>query len=161
MMISLNGANYHLWKSKMEDMHFVNEFHVHEFKEKKLNKKMDDEGKLLHRQICGLTEQWIDDNLLHYIETETNARSLQKKLEQLYARKTSDNKMYLIKKLIELRYQEEIPVVDHLNVFQGLLNKLSNMGMVCGFVVLYQILGKFLGCFFVNPLWKILFQRIQ
>ena len=56
MMISLNGANYHLWKSKMEDMHFVNEFHVHEFKEKKLNKKMDDEGKLLHRQICGLTE---------------------------------------------------------------------------------------------------------
>nr|VDD23068.1 unnamed protein product [Brassica oleracea] len=96
-MISLNGANYHLWKVKMEDLLFVNEFH------------------------------WVDDNVLHHIETETDARSLWKKLEQLYARKTGNNKMYMIKKLIELRYQERTPMTDHLNAFQGLLNKLSDM----------------------------------
>uniref|UniRef100_A0A0D3C9Z6 Retrovirus-related Pol polyprotein from transposon TNT 1-94 n=1 Tax=Brassica oleracea var. oleracea TaxID=109376 RepID=A0A0D3C9Z6_BRAOL len=98
-MISLNGANYHLWKGKMEDLLFVKEFH------------------------------WVDDNVLHHIETETDARSLWKKLEQLYARKTGNNKMYMIKKLIELRYQEETPMTDHLNAFQGLLNKLSDMGI--------------------------------
>lgn len=128
-MISLNGANYHLWKGKMEDLLFVKEFHVPVFEENKPEKKTDEEWKLLHRQVCGLIRQWVDDNVLHHIETETDARSLWKKLEQLYARKTGNNKMYMIKKLIELRYQEGTPMTDHLNVFQGLLNKLSDMGI--------------------------------
>ena len=128
-MISLNGANYHLWKGKMEDLLFVKEFHVPVFEEQKPEKKTDEEWKLQHRQVCGLIRQWVDDNVLHHIETETDARSLWKKLEQLYARKTGNNKMYMIKKLIELRYQEGTPMTDHLNAFQGLLNKLSDMGI--------------------------------
>uniref|UniRef100_A0A0D3B4B8 Tr-type G domain-containing protein n=1 Tax=Brassica oleracea var. oleracea TaxID=109376 RepID=A0A0D3B4B8_BRAOL len=106
-MISLNGANYHLWKGKMEDLLFVKEFHVPVFEEQKPEKKTDEEWKLQHRQVCGLIRQWVDDNVLHHIETETDARSLWKKMEQLYARKTGNNKMYMIKKLIELRYKTE------------------------------------------------------
>uniref|UniRef100_A0A0D3B8Y5 Retrovirus-related Pol polyprotein from transposon TNT 1-94 n=1 Tax=Brassica oleracea var. oleracea TaxID=109376 RepID=A0A0D3B8Y5_BRAOL len=97
--------------------------------EQKPEKKTDEEWKLQHRQVCGLIRQWVDDNVLHHIETETDARSLWKKLEQLYARKTGNNKMYMIKKLIELRYQEGTSMTDHLNAFQGLLNKLSDMGI--------------------------------
>ena len=37
--------------------------------------------------------------------------------------------MYMIKKLIELGYQEGTPMTDHFNVFQGLLNKLSDMNI--------------------------------
>lgn len=37
--------------------------------------------------------------------------------------------MYMITKLIELRYQERNPKTDHFNVFQGFLNKLSDMGI--------------------------------
>ncbi|CAA7059133.1 unnamed protein product [Microthlaspi erraticum] len=128
-MISLNGANYHLWKGKMEDLLFVKEFHIPVFQEKKPEKKTDEEWILMHRQVCGLIRQWVDDNVLHHIENEVNARSLWLKLEQLYARKTGNNKMYMIKKLIELRYQEGTPMTDHLNEFQGLLNKLCDMGI--------------------------------
>ena len=71
-------------------------------------KKTDEEWKLLHRQVYGLMRQWVDDNVLHHIETETDALFLWKKLEQLYARKTENKKMYMLKKLIELRYQEEL-----------------------------------------------------
>ncbi|KFK32108.1 hypothetical protein AALP_AA6G199700 [Arabis alpina] len=35
----------------------------------------------------------------------------------------------MIKKLIELKYQEGTPMADHLKAFQGLLNKLSDMGI--------------------------------
>lgn len=128
-MISLNGANYHLWKGKIEDLLYVKGFHVPVFQEAKPDEKTDDEWKLLNRQVCGLIRQWVDDNVLHHIENEINARSLWLKLEQLFARKTGNNKMYMIKKLLELRYQEGTPMTDHLNAFQGLLNKLSDMGI--------------------------------
>lgn len=129
-MISLNGANYHLWKGKMEDLLFVKKFHAPVFLESMPAGKTEELWILMHRQVCGLIRQWVDDNVLHHIENEINARSLWLKLEELYARKTGNNKMYMIKKLIELRYQEGTPMTDHLNEFQGLLNKLSDMGIV-------------------------------
>ena len=128
-MISLNGANYHLWKGKMEDLLYVKEFHVPVFQENKPDDKTKEQWTLLHRQVCGCIRQWVDDNVLNHIENETNARSLWLKLEQLFARKTGNNKMYMIKKLIELRYEEGTPMTDHLNAFQGLINKLSDMGI--------------------------------
>lgn len=128
-MISLSGANYHLWKGKMEDLLFVKELHVPVFEENKPAEKTEDQWTLLHRQVCGLIRQWVDDNVLHHIENDTNARSLWLKLEQLFARKTGNNKMFMMKKLLELRYQEGTPMTDHLNMFQGLLNKLSDMGI--------------------------------
>lgn len=166
-MISLNGANYHLWKGKMEDLLFVKKFHAPVFLESMPAGKTEELWILMHRQVCGLIRQWVDDNVLHHIENEINARSLWLKLEQLYARKTGNNKMYMIKKLIELRYQEGTPMTDHLNEFQGLLNKLSDMGIVfmmrftvCGFLVHYQILGRCSGCLFVTPHRKVPFRWI-
>ncbi|VVB15575.1 unnamed protein product [Arabis nemorensis] len=128
-MISMDGSNYHIWKCKMEDLFYVKELNVPVFEEKKPEDKTEDQWKLLHRQVCGLIRQWVDDNVRNHIENETDARSLWKKLEQLFVRKTGNNKMYMIKKLIELRYQERTPMADHLNAFQGLLNKLSDMGL--------------------------------
>ena len=63
MIISLNDANYHLWKGKMEDLLLVKEFHVPVSHEKKPDNKTDDEWKLLHRQVCELIRQWVDDNV--------------------------------------------------------------------------------------------------
>jgi hypothetical protein len=39
------------------------------------------------------------------------------------------NKMFLIKKLIRLRYKEGTPIEDHVNEFQGIINQLSSMGI--------------------------------
>ena len=65
-IISLNDANHHLWKGKMEDLLFVKEFHVLVFQEKKHDNKTDDEWKLLHCQVCELIRQWVDDNVASY-----------------------------------------------------------------------------------------------
>ncbi|KAJ9556141.1 hypothetical protein OSB04_010755 [Centaurea solstitialis] len=51
------------------------------------------------------------------------------KLEQLYARKTRKNKLFLIKKLIQLKYHDGTPITDHLNAFQGIINQLAGMGI--------------------------------
>jgi hypothetical protein len=128
-MVSLNGSNYHIWKGKMEDLLYVKQFHLPVFMSEKPENKSDEEWTLMHRQVCGYLRQWVDDNVLNHIECETHARTLWKKLEELYARKTGNNKMFLMKQLMYLRYQDGTPLTDHLNTFQGIINQLAGMGI--------------------------------
>ena len=111
----------------------------------------DEEWNLLHRQVCGFIRQWVDDNVLNHISGETHARTLWEHLESLYARKTGNNKMFLIKQMLSLKCHDGSPMTDHLNNFQGIMNQLSAMGIkfqkkfkACFYLVPYQILGKHL-----------------
>lgn len=47
----------------------------------------------------------------------------------IYGRKTGNNKLFLIKKLIQLKYHDGTPITDHLNAFQGIINQLAGMGI--------------------------------
>jgi hypothetical protein len=38
--------------------------------------------------------------------------------------------MFLIKKLMHLRYKEGTLIADHVNEFQGIINQLSSMGII-------------------------------
>ncbi|RVW62457.1 Retrovirus-related Pol polyprotein from transposon TNT 1-94 [Vitis vinifera] len=87
------------------------------------------EWNLLHRQVCGYIRQWVDDNVLNHVSEEKHARSLWNKLEQLYVRKTGNNKLFLIKKMMSLNYQDGTPMTDHLNTFQGIINQLAGMNI--------------------------------
>ena len=99
-MINLNGFNYHTWKEKMVDLLYVKQFHLPVFACEKPNNMFEEEWTLLHRQVCGYIRQWVDDNILNHISGETHACTLWNKLEELYARKTRNNKMFLIKQLM-------------------------------------------------------------
>ena len=83
----------------------------------------------MHRQVCGYIRQWVDDNVLHHITGETHARTLWSTLEKLYARKIGNNKMFLIKQLLALKYIDGTSMTDHLNNVQGIMNQLSAMGI--------------------------------
>jgi len=57
---------------------------------------------------------WVDSNMLNLIIGETNAWALWTKLKQLYARKTGNNKMFLIEHLLALKYTNETSITNHL-----------------------------------------------
>ncbi|KAF3657853.1 hypothetical protein FXO37_14702 [Capsicum annuum] len=70
------------------------------------------------------------DNVRNHIMNETYARSLRDKLETLYASKTGNNKLFLLKKLMNIRYKEGNPIFFyHINDFQDVLDQLSGMGV--------------------------------
>jgi hypothetical protein len=71
----------------------------------------------------------MDDNVLNHIHDETHVHTLWKKLE-LYAHKEGTNKMFLIKKLMHLRYKKGTPIAFHVNEFQGIINQLSSMVII-------------------------------
>ena len=126
-MVSLNVSNYNIWKAKMEDLLYVKNFHLPVFSSVKPVEKSVDDWKLLHRQVCGYIRQWVDDNVLNHVISISDARTLWTKLEELYERKTGNNKLFLIKQLMSLRYQVGSPMTDHLNTFVGILNQLEAM----------------------------------
>ena len=128
-MITLNGSNYHVWKGKMEDLLYVKDYYLPVFASEKPENKTDAEWNLLHQQVCGYIRQWVDDNVLNHVSEEKHARSLWNKLEQLYARKTGNNKLFMIKKMMSLKYQDGTPMTDHLNTFQGIINQLAGMNI--------------------------------
>jgi len=128
-MVTLNDSNYNIWKAKMEDLLYVKNFYKPVFGDEKPSNISDEEWNLLHRQVCGYIRMWIDDNVLNHIIGETHARALWIKLEQLYARKSGNNKMFLIKQLLALKYIYGTSMTYHLNNFQGIMNQLSAMGI--------------------------------
>ena len=128
-MIYLNGSNYQLWKTKMEDLLYVKGYYLPVFSTEKPEDKTDREWELEHRVVCGFIRQWVDENVLNHIDAVNHARTLWETIEGLYARKAGTSKLFLMKKLMALRYKDGIPMADHLNELQGIMNQLSIMGI--------------------------------
>ncbi|VFQ98154.1 unnamed protein product [Cuscuta campestris] len=128
-MISLNGTNYHKWKGKMKDLLFVKKMHLPVFATQKPESKSDEEWAFEHEMVCGFIRQWVDDNVLNHIYNESHARTLWDKLESLYASKTGNNKLYLLRQAMNLRFKEGSSISDHLNEFQGCFDQFSDMGV--------------------------------
>ena len=128
-MTCLNGTNYNKWKGKMKDLLYVKSLHLPVFASEKPSSKSDEDWKFEHEQVCGFIRQWVEDNVYNHIVNETNAKALWEKLETLYASKTGNNKLYLLKQLINLRYRDGSSISDHLNEFQGIMDQLSGMSI--------------------------------
>ena len=128
-MVCLTDSNYHIWKGKMKDLLFVKKMHLPVFASNKPQSLNDEEWEFEHLQVCGYIGQWVEDNVRNHIVNETHAKSLWDKLETLYASKTSNNELFLLKQLMNIRYKEGTPISDHINDFQGVLHQLSGMGV--------------------------------
>jgi gag-polypeptide of LTR copia-type len=51
-------------------------------------------------------------------------------IESLYEYKTAQNKIFYIKNLINMKYQDEPSVSDHLSMFQDYVNHLFTMKII-------------------------------
>ena len=119
-MVSLNGTNYHIWRNKMKDLLFVMKLHLPVFTTTKPEGKTDEEWAFEHEQVCGFIRQFVEDNVYNHICNETHARTLWNKLEELYASKTGNNKLFYLTKLMKIKYREGSSIADHLNEMQGI-----------------------------------------
>jgi hypothetical protein len=115
----------------MEDILYCKElFEPIELNGIKPDAKTDDEWKKLNKKAVGYIRQWVDQSVFHYVAKEVDAYLLWLKLESLYERKTAQNKAFMIRRLVNLKYKDGQSVTEHLSNFQGLLNELSTMKLV-------------------------------
>mgnify|MGYP003740606461 FL=1 len=130
-MIKLTASNYAIWKPRMEDILYCKDLYDPvEGDASKPDKMTDKEWAKLNRKTVGQIRQWVDHTVFHHVAQEVNAHSLWQKLEAMYERKTSQNKAFLIRRLVNLKFRDGNSVAEHLSDFQSLINQLATMKMV-------------------------------
>ena len=130
-MISLNGSNWTIWKAKMEDLLYCKDLYALILGISAKTKDMsDDDWKKVDRKAVGFIRQWLDDSVFHHVSTETSIASLWLKLQGLYERKTAGNKIFLIRRLVNLKFKDGGSVAEHMNEVSNIVNQLSAIKMV-------------------------------
>src|SRR4051812_32485462 len=72
----------------------------------------------------------VTDNVLREIAGEISASAAWKKLEELYSVKSLTNRLYLKKKLYNLRMVEGTSVKQHLDEFNSIIMNLGNIDII-------------------------------
>ena len=92
--------NYRIWRTKMKDLLMIIKIHLSVFYSSKLEEISNEDREFEHERACGYIRQFVDDNVYNHICNETHARTLWNKLEQLYASKIGNNKLFYLTKLM-------------------------------------------------------------
>ena len=90
----------------------------------------DRDWEKLNRKTIGCIRQCIDVSVFHHVSQETNAEALWEKLRSLYERKTTQNKAFIARKLVNLKLKEGKSIAKHLSESQDLVNQIVTMKLV-------------------------------
>ena len=69
-------------------------------------------------------------SVFYHVSQESNVEFFWEKLKGLYERKTSQNKAFVAKKLVNLKLKEGRSVAEHLSEFQDLVNQMVTMKLI-------------------------------
>lgn len=145
VMVSLTASNYPMWKSRIKDLLYSKDlFDPVELKGVKPAAKSDADWKKMNMKTISLIRRWIDNSEYHHVSEEEDAYTLWTTLESTFQEKSSQNVTFLVRQLVNMRYQDGNNMSEHMSEFQGLLNQLSNMKM--------EFEQKFQAIFLLNTL---------
>ena len=89
----------------------------------------DEDWNLLNRHVFRVIRLILPRSIVHNIVKEKTIVDLMKALSSMYEMPSANNKVYLMKKLFNLKKEESNPVVQHLNEFNTITNQLSTVGI--------------------------------
>ena len=91
----------------------------------KLETMKDEDWNLLDRQVLGVIGLTLSRSVEHNVVKEKTIVDLMKALSSMYEKPLANNKVYLMKKLFNLKKAKSTFVVQHLNEFNTITNQLS------------------------------------
>ncbi|KAK2978578.1 hypothetical protein RJ640_006697 [Escallonia rubra] len=117
-----NGMNFQWWKMQVEDYLYQKDLYLPLVGEKP--EAMNANEKALVTVRLSLTPQ-----VAFNISKEKTTAAVMKALKKLYEKPSASNKVFIMKKLFNMRMSENGSVVDHLNDFNGITNQLESVGI--------------------------------
>lgn len=131
-----DGTRFDLWKMKMEDLLCDRDLWSAIEKEKPdaaqpdvVDPKEIEDWVRIDRKAKGLIRLCLADSILTNVMSEPTARDLWKKLESLYQSKSLVNKLFLRKKLYNLRMHEGDSFSAHLYNFNTVISQFVSIGV--------------------------------
>jgi hypothetical protein len=121
-----NGQNYQLWKMHMEDYLYQKDLFLPlGGVEKKSMAMKDEEWEILDRKALGTIRLSLEVSVAFNISKEKTTKDLMDALDKLYEKPSVSNKVFLMKRLFNMKMLEGGFVADHLNEFNTVTNQLS------------------------------------
>ena len=87
-----------------------------------------EEWNLLDRQVLWVICLTLSKNVAHNMAKEKTTVGMMQVLAEMYEKPSVNNKVYLMKKLFNLRMSKSGLVVEHLNNFNTVVNQLVSVG---------------------------------
>eukprot|EP00253_Pinus_taeda_P003732 PITA_03732 len=122
-----NGQSFELWKLKMEDLLVDKDHWITVDPGTKPMGVSEEEWKKLDRKAKSTIRLCASDTVLLNVSGEAMTKALWDKLGTLYQSKSLVNKMFLRKKLYNLRMKDGDLVTEHLNAFNTVISQLSSI----------------------------------
>jgi hypothetical protein len=122
-----NGQNYQLWKMQMEDYLYKKDLFLPLGGiEKKSTAMKDEEWEVLDRKELGTIRMSLAASTDFNISKEKTTKEMMDALAKLYEKPSTKNKVFLMKRLFNMKMLEGGSVADHLNEFNTVTNQLSS-----------------------------------
>ncbi|KAK2965268.1 hypothetical protein RJ640_015766 [Escallonia rubra] len=123
-----NGMNFQWWKMQVEDYLYQKDLYLPLVGEKPEAMNAS-EWAILDRKALATVRLSLTPQVAFNISKEKTIAAVMKALEKLYEKPSASNKVFLMKKLFNMRMSENGSVVDHLNDFNGVTNQLESVGI--------------------------------
>jgi len=122
-----NGQSFELWKLKMEDLLVDKDQWIMVDLGTKPSGVSDEEWKKLDRRAKSIIRLCVSDLVLLNVSREATTKALWDKLGTLYQSKSLVNKLFLWKKLYNLRMKDGDSMTEHLNTFNTMVSQLASV----------------------------------
>ena len=122
-----NGQSFKLWKLKMEDLLVNKDQWIVVDPGTKPTTMLNEDLKKLDRKAKSTIRLCVSDYVLFNVFGEATTKNLWEKLGNLYQSKSLVNKLFLQKKLYNLRMKDGDSVTEHLNAFNTVVSQLSSV----------------------------------
>ena len=117
-----NGRSFELWKLKMEDILVDKDQWIAVDPGTKPTGVSDEEWKKLDHKAKSIIRLCVSDSVLLNVSGEATTKALWDKLRTLYQYQSLENKLFLQKKLYNLRMKDGDSVTEHLNAFNTVVS---------------------------------------
>ncbi|KAK2972659.1 hypothetical protein RJ640_003432 [Escallonia rubra] len=123
-----NGMNFQWWKMQVEDYLYQKDMYLSLVGEKPEAMNAN-EWVILDRKALATVRLSLAPQVAFNISKEKTTAAVMQALEKLYEKPSASNKVFLMKRLFNMRMSENGSVVDHLNDFNGVTNQLESVGI--------------------------------
>ena len=118
--------HFGMWQSEVLDAFFQQGLDI-AIEEEKPDDVEEKEWKTINRLACGTIRTCLSREQKYAFSKETSASTLWKVLEEKFLQKSSQNKLYMKKRLFRFNYVHGTSMNDHITSFNQLVTDLVNM----------------------------------
>ena len=125
-----SGSNFAFWKMQIEDLLYQKKLYLPlgGIKNKPEGMK-DEEWEVLDRTALGTIRLTLASSVAFNIVNEKTTLDLMNALTKMYEKPSASNKVFLMKRLFNMRMVDGSSVAEHLNSFNTVTNQLASVGI--------------------------------